>query len=281
VSLSPDRIRRVLLIGCGDLGSRIANRLVDSGATVSTLTRRPPACANTFALIGDVTEPGSLPELPQSYDWVIYCLTPGARDEASYRRVYVDGLKNVIAGLAAVQPSRFCFVSSTAVYGATTAEWVDETTECQPEAFNGRVLREAERIVQKIAGGLVLRLGGIYGPGRDSLLRAAIEQRPLSASIRGFGNRIHVDDAAAACVHLTALSAEGVFNIVDNAPAPAAEVMGYLANRLQLPAVPDPGSYPVQSGRRVANAKLRATGFTFLHPDFRSGYDALIAGRGA
>jgi nucleoside-diphosphate-sugar epimerase len=269
------------MIGCGDLGSRIANRFVDSGATVFTLTRHPPACANTFALLGDVTEPGGLPVLPQPLDLVVYCLTPGARDEASYRRIYVDGLKNVAAHLSAVQPSRFCFVSSTAVYGASAAEWVDETSDCKPEAFNGRVLREAEVMVQKLPGGLVLRLGGIYGPGRDSLLRAVIEQRPPPRSTGGGGNRIHVDDAAAACAHLNALAAEGVFNIVDNAPAPAAEVMTYLANRLNLPVLSDPDTYSVQNGRKIANAKLRMTGFTFRHPDFRSGYDALIAGVGA
>ncbi len=269
------------MIGCGDLGSRIAGRLVDSGATVFTLTRRPPACANIFALLGDVTEPGSLPELPQQLDLVIYCLTPSARDEASYRLTYVEGLKHVTAHLTGVQTGRFCFVSSTAVYGANAAEWVNEATVCQPEAFNGRLLKEAEDIVQKLPGSLVLRLGGIYGPGRDSLLRAVIDQRPLPNSNRGWGNRIHVDDAAAACVHLTALAAEGVFNIVDNTPASAAEVMRYLADRLRLPAVANPGSNAAQIGRRVANAKLRMSGFTFRYPDFRSGYDALIAGIGA
>jgi nucleoside-diphosphate-sugar epimerase len=269
------------MVGCGDLGSRIAHGLVGPGAQVYTLTRRDPAVTGTVALLGDVGDVASLPKLPDALDLVVYCLTPAARDEASYQRAYVDGLGNVIACLPAASTVRICFVSSTAVYGAAGGDWVDESSDCDPPAFNGRVLLQAEAIALQGGNGLVLRLGGIYGPGRESLLRSARAQTPLPNSALDWGNRIHVDDAAAAACHLISGRFSGIFNIVDDLPAPTAEVVAYLALRMQLPVPTSAQSGSRAGGRRVRNAKLHAAGFRLQYPDFRAGYDAVLAERGA
>jgi nucleoside-diphosphate-sugar epimerase len=269
------------MVGCGDLGSRIAQALLGSGAQVHTLTRRDPAVAGTLALLGDVGDVATLPRLPDALDLVVYCLTPAARDEAGYQRAYVDGLRNVMACVPAANPVRVCFVSSTAVYGAAQGDWVDESSACDPPAFNGRLLLQAEALALRSANGLVLRLGGIYGPGRESLLRSVIAQAPLSNSALDWGNRIHVDDAAAAACHLILGGFSGIFNIVDDSPAPTAEVMAYLALRMRLPVLTSAQSGSRAGGRRVRNAKLHSAGFGLRYPDFRAGYDAVLAERDA
>lgn len=272
---------RILMVGCGDLGSRIARGLLEAGAEIYTLTRRDPRLAGTRCLLGDVTEDSALPGLPDAFDAVVYCLTPGSRDELSYRRVYVDGLAHVLARLPVNTPPRICFISSTAVYGASQGAWVDELTACDPDAFNGRVLLEAESIALSMPRALVLRLGGIYGPGRESLLRAVIAQGPLPRSAVDWGNRVHVLDAAEAACHLILAGLAGVYNIVDDTPAPPADVMAHLARRLQLPELAISQDIAETGGRRVRNAKLRATGYKFRYPDFRAGYDQLLADRAA
>lgn len=264
------------MVGCGDLGSRIARGLLGAGATMHALTRRPLALPEVTSLCGDVTDFSSLPELPPELDELVYCLTPVGRTEQYYRLAYVQGLSNVLARLRGNALPRITFISSTAVYAAA-GSWVDESSVCVPEEFNGRVLLEAEQVaIVAQACARVLRLGGIYGPGRESLIRNVTEGRPISARSLDWGNRVHVDDAAAAACHLIHIRAGGVFNLVDNMPASAADVMDWIAIQLGLSALSRPESGSETLGRRVKNAKLLASGFTFRYPDFRAGYASLL-----
>ena len=168
---------------------------------------------------------------------------------------------------------RLIFVSSTAVYAQDAGEWVTETTPAAPPAFNGRVLLAAERELDAHAGGLVLRLSGLYGPGREALLRKA---RAGEANRPQWTNRIHVDDAAAALAHLLALPTPQRLHLGnDDRPALESEVQAWVREHEGLPPV-DAVAAPV-SGRRVANTRLRASGWAPMHPDFRSGYAPLLA----
>ena len=168
------------------------------------------------------------------------------------------------------------FVSSTAVYAQGAGEWVTETSLAEPPAFNGRVLLESERELDGHAGATVLRLSGLYGPGRDALLRKA---RAGEAGGPHWTNRIHVDDAAAALSHLLALpSPQRLFLGNDDAPCLEHEVQAWVRDREGLPAL---GSRqgPV-TGRRMANTRLRGSGWAPAFADFRAGYAGLLAPRG-
>lgn len=268
-------IERVLLAGCGDLGGRIGLGLVATGAEVFALSRRCVPPAPLIAVHGDVTDPATLSSLPPAITTLVYCLTPAERSEAGYHQVYVAGLVNVLAALPT--PPRVLFISSTAVYGADDGRSVDETNDCTPTAFNGRVLLEAEAVALSAhPDSLVLRLGGIYGPGREMLLRAALGTGFASLPAGQIGNRIHVDDAARAAVHLLTGRHRGVFNGVDDRPAGSAEVVAWIAAQLGRP-VPTERPNGPSSGKAVSNARLRATGFDFSYPDYQQGYGALLA----
>ncbi len=263
----------LLVAGFGDIGARVAARRIAAGTQVLALRRR--AVDDGPALRGiraDLASGEGLSRLPRQAEALLFCVAPETRDESSYRALYRDGLSRL---LDRVDAPRLLFVSSTAVYAQDAGEWVDEDSEAAPVAFNGRVLLEAEAVARAHPGGGVLRLSGLYGPGREAMLQRAREGR---ACARRWSNRIHVDDAAAAAALLLDLPvarAAATWLGSDDAPALEHDVQSWLRAREGLPAVaPEPGP---DSGRRVSNARLRGLGWTPAFPDFRAGYAALTA----
>src|SRR5688572_29162209 len=164
----------LLIAGCGYVGSALARARVARGDNVFGLRRNPVDMpSGVVPIAADLAVPRSLAELPAAIDVVVYAASPGGRDDAFYRTAYVEGLRNLIAALAkqGQAPRRTIFVSSTAVYGQSRGEWVDETSETAPEHFSGRRLLEAETLLRESGlPGVVLRLGGVYGPRRTRLI---------------------------------------------------------------------------------------------------------------
>lgn len=224
----------------------------------------------------DLTRPITQ-SLPQPIDWLLHCLAPASRDEAAYRAIYVDALQRLLIALP--DAPRIAFVSSTAVYGDHHGAPVDETTECHPAEFNGRVLRAAEQWLQDCGRqALILRLGGIYGPGRDMLLRRVHSGTPLAVSDPPlYSNRIHVDDAARAICHLLEQDARGIYNVVDDDPAAQHDVLDWLSARLALAPLTRVSADRARDNKRVLNTRLRASGLALDYPDFRAGYGAMLA----
>ena len=259
----------LLIAGAGDVGARLAALQAAQGQDVIALRRRDREVPGARLLRADLGSGGGLAGLPRRPDAVVFCAAPDARDEAAYRRLYLDGLRRI---LDAVDTPRLVFVSSTAVYAQDAGEWVTETSVAEPAAFNGRVLLASERELDAHAGGIVLRLSGLYGPGREMLLRKA---RAGEAARRHWTNRIHVDDAAAALSHLLALPGpQRLYLGNDDAPALEQDVQAWVREREGLPAVPAQDG--PASGRRVANTRLRGSGWTPAHADLRSGYAGLL-----
>jgi len=263
----------VLIAGAGDVGGRLARRLADTGIEVLALRRREsPAAAGIRSLRADLATGEGLSQLPGELSAVVFCAAPDQREEAAYRRLYVDGLRRLFD---AAQATRALLVSSTAVYGEAAGGWVDENSVARPPAFNGRVLLEAESLLAAHPTGIVLRLSGLYGPGREWLLRRA---RAGEAGARRWSNRLHVEDAAAALAHLLVLPSPAPLYLGnDDQPVPEHEVLAWLRAAEGLPAVPPPPDAPA-TGRRVDNARLRASGWVPAFPDFRAGYRPLLAG---
>ena len=267
---------RVLVAGCGYVGSELARRLAGDGHEVWGLRRTPAELpAGVAPLVADVTDAASL-DLPADLDALVYAVSPGRRDEAAYRAAYVTGLDNVLGAAGAAVP-RVVFVSSTAVYGQDDGSVVDEDSPTEPTSFSGRILLEAEARAQA-AGGTVLRLAGIYGPGRTRLLdevRAGTATYPPGDV---HSNRIHRDDCAGALAHLLSLpSPDPVYVGVDDDPAPRREVLTWLAERPDAPAPREaPGGRSRGGDKRCSNARLRASGYGLAVPSYREGYAALL-----
>lgn len=272
---------RVLLVGAGDLGLRAAQGLLARGDEVWALRRHPsPATHERLHWIAaDLGLPETLRDLPDGITRVVWSTAPDRRDPQAYETVYTKGLQHLFGALDTRALRRIVLVSSSAVYGEHGGAWVDEATPAQPPGFNGRILLEAE---QWLAGqqlpAVALRLAGLYGPGRTQLfdrLRAGQARAPVDPP--HWANRMHVDDAAAAIVHLLDLpDALPVYIGCDDTPLPLHELYGYLASLLGAPA-PATGPAPAGVGsKRLSNARLKSSGFTLRWPDARAGYAALV-----
>ncbi|AIF49230.1 NAD-dependent epimerase/dehydratase family protein [Dyella japonica] len=273
---------RVLIAGAGDVGLRVAQRLRARGDEVWALRRgvAAPGQDGIHGIRGDLTKPESLRNLPDGISHVVYLPTPDARDEALYRAVFVDGLRHLLDALDRASLQRLVFVSSSAVYGEHGDAWVDEDTPADPPGFNGRVLLDAERYAHEHAPSVALRLAGLYGPGRLQLierLRAGVARVPRDPP--HWANRIHVDDAAAAIVHLLFLRDPlPLYLGVDNTPLPLDVLYDELARRVDAPTPGDGAAPPGVGSKRLSNARLRASGFVPQWPDARDGYAALLEG---
>lgn len=263
-------LRRVLVAGCGDVGTRLGCLLAAAGHTVFGLRRRATALPPQISPVAlDLRTPGPW-RLPAAIDTLVFAVAPDTRNEEAYRQIYLDAPLRLLAALDEV-PARVVYVSSTAVHGQQHGEWVDEGSETRPREFNGRVLLEAERALRSEHGAcVILRLAGLYGPGRERMLRRALAGEAGAAR---WSNHIHVDDAAAALAHLIDLELPGPLYLgADALPVREDEMFAWLRARAGLPAL-TPVSGPV-SGRRIDSRLLRDSGFELRFPDYRAGHAA-------
>ena len=280
---------RLLIAGCGDLGMRVAQRILqNTGARVWGLRRStmPQTSAQPVGfswLYADLSKPETFNNFPQNITHILFCAAPNARTEADYRALYLQGLQNIVRFVNNPALQRIMFVSSSAVYGEHGEAWVDENTPVAPKNFNGRVLLEAEKWLETFGSEhriatISLRLSGIYGPGRTTLLdRLKLGQVGAPTMPVHWSNRIHIEDAAAAIEHLMWLEAPDLtYLITDSTPLPMRTLYEDLAKQVGGPP-PFESSAPAFVGsKRLSNARLRETGFKFKWPDSREGYAALI-----
>lgn len=268
----PRRRQRLLIAGCGDLGNRIPPML--QGWQVCGLRRNVARLGPDIVPFGaDLSDPASLDEVAGFWDAVIYTATPAARTPEGYRQAYVDGLRNLTDR---IETPRLVMVSSTAVYGQDEGEWVAEDTPPAPKRFNGEILLEAENLAHA-AGGIVVRFSGIYGPGREHLMRK-VKDGPVACRREPpiWTNRIHADDCATALAHLVELDApERLYVASDVQPAPRWDVLAWLAERLAAPG-PIERQDGAGQGKRVCADRLLATGLELRYPDFRAGYGDIL-----
>lgn len=287
---------RALIVGCGYVGFPLAVELVRQGHEVFGLRRSVSSghllqAAGIKPLQADLTQPGTLSRLPRDCDWVVNCVASGGGGVDEYRQLYLEGMRNLIAWLAPTDKMpRLVYTSSTGVYGQNDGSLVDETSPTEPATETARVLVETEKLL--LAAGreqnfpaMILRAAGIYGPERGYLLKQFLRGE---ARLEGAGGRmlnmIHRDDLIRAII--TALErgrADAIYNAVDNEPVSQREFFEWLAAKLGRPLPPvvtEDGAAPRKRGltnKRISNRKLRTElGFTFVHPDFRSGYSAEI-----
>ena len=290
---------RVLIVGCGYIGLPLGARLARQGHDVFGLRRNPAAepelqAAGIRPLFADITRPAELEKLPGGFDWVVHCVATGGNLE-NYRHTYFDGTSRLLEWLAASPPQKFVFTSSTSVYGQNDGSLVDETSPAEPAAKTSQILVKTENLLLREAAAdtrrpgfpaIILRVAGIYGPGRGhGLKQFLLGQAHIEGEGLRFMNMIHQDDVGG-CI-LTALLAGRpgqIYNAVDNEPVTQFQFYQWLAAALDREMPPaKPESRLRRRGltnKRVSNARLRAElGYTFQFPDFRAGYAAEIARR--
>jgi nucleoside-diphosphate-sugar epimerase len=275
---------RVLLAGFGYMGRRLAAELSGAGQEVFGLSRSGNHLPGVSPVTADLSDPPSLRALPPHIDHVVYMVSADGRDDERYRKAYVTGPKNLIGALEerGDEVRRFLFVSSTGVYEQADGSWVDESSPTSASHFSARRLLEGEEVVRRSPWpSIVLRLSGIYGPGRALWLERIVSgERSFAIDPGEYSNLIHVEDGARALAHVMTLERpEAIYIGVDSEPVERRELIGWLFRELSLAPPRFVACSRRESGRankRCRNQRLLSTGFSFRYPTFREGLRSLM-----
>ncbi len=275
---------RILVAGTGFTGSRILTALRRSGHEVIGLNR---SGGGDGVMAGDVLAPESLDGLKTlpPFDLLISTLSgSGQRDPACYRSIYVDGPRRILDRMAWRNAPQVWMLGSTGVYGVGDGSWVNETTLTEPVHRTGQVQVDAEQALQAACDQTcVLRLSGLYGPGRTRLIRQALRKRPfLKPDL--WANQIHADDVAALVQFLVDREAPPppLLLVSDEQPTQRKEIFTWIRKEMNLPDGRYDEDHPGRAGadrgnKRVDSSKMRALGFRLKYPGFREGLGSLLA----
>ncbi|WP_243371993.1 SDR family oxidoreductase [Geotalea sp. SG265] len=283
-------MNNVVIIGCGDIGRRIAALFKEKGAAVTALSRTEGKAGQLQALgigvvSGDLDDPASLAEL-QLQDALVYYLAPppGGGNMDSRMRNFCASIK------AGNSPRRIIYMSTSGVYGDCGDALVTEETPPNPQTARGKRRLDAETVLQgwgkdQGVAVIILRVTGIYGPGRLPVTQLASGQPVLLEHLSPPTNRIHAADLAQVCVAAADNGEDGdIFNVSDGQVGTmtqyfnaAADLLGYPrprqvsleeAHQVMSPLML---SYIAET-RRMDNSKmLRKLGITLLYPTLEEG----------
>ena len=284
---------RILIAGFGDVGSRLGAKLADAGHQVFGVRRKLSSgfvSNRILCIAADLCQPSTFSNLPSDVEYIVYILSPDSRHDLAYRNAFIVGLENLFVRYRqqAVRPSCL-FVSSSSVYGQYQGEWVDESSPARSRRGTAQVLIEAEaKVLAEKKTNVVVRFTGIYGPGREHLIRSVREGKVFPEDPPRYTNRIHRDDCVGALYFLLQKQCQGesldpVYLATDDEPAPANEVADWIARRLGI-STPGLQSASLQTtntvisnqNKRCSNRHLKALGYRLLYPSYREGYDRLI-----
>ena len=274
--------RPALVVGCGYLGRRVADLWTAAGRRVVALTRTRADSlreAGIEPLLGDVTDPASLNNLPAA-STVLYAVGLDRSSGKSMAEVYVQGLKNVLDNLPPCD--RFIYISSTSVYGQTDGSVVDESSPTEPLEDSGRIVLEAERVLRaKLPTAIILRFAGIYGPDRLLRKQALLKGEPLIGDAEKWLNLIEVRDGARAILAAEQRAPLGeTLIIADDTPVHRRDFYTLLAKLLNAPEArfdDAPPGVPVSrdTNRRLTNRKAKAVlGWEPEYGSYREGLRA-------
>lgn len=284
--------RHLAIFGCGYLGCAVAGVAIARGWRVTALTRNPATAAaldkiGVRALGAELAETSWHAQIVGEFDFVLNSVGSGGGTPGDYRRSYVSGMQS-IAGWLEQRAGRkpvFVYTSSTSVYARSASGAITEAAVPAGDSPSAAVLLEAEQVVERqvapyCARWYVLRLAGIYGPGRHRLLdlartggwhKAPEPERAI--------NLIHRDDIVRAI--MVCFDAEGgtggIYNVADGTPATRAQILTWLSQRLGQAVPLSPPIRDAMNVRRIDSTKLRdELGWTPRHPDFHSGYEEIL-----
>lgn len=283
----------ILFVGCGDLGCRVGRKLLADGWQVTGQRRNSEQLPAGFGSVAaDYTIAGGLDFIAGlAPDYVVATFNPSERSVEGYRKGFIGGMQNLLAGLAGHRPKAILTVSSTRVYAERDGGWVDESSDLAQDDPRAAAMIAAEQLLLNSQHpAAVIRFAGIYGASGGRLLQR-IQRGELSPpGPMRYSNRIHREDCAGFLRHLLARSEGGddlavVYNGVDDLPAAQFEVERWLAGQLGVP--PAASSEVISGGikspssnspghKRCSNRLLHASGYELIYPDYRSGYSAVL-----
>ncbi len=284
---------RIFLFGAGYSARAFAGAVRGEAERVDGTTRHAENCAEleragVSPLIFDGTVPSAaLLDRLADATHVVVSIAPGERGDPALA-VVEQALRrpqNTIRWIG--------YLSTVGVYGDHGGNWVDESTPCKPVSRRSLERVEAETAWTELATRhgvplAILRLSGIYGPGRNAFVNLARGTARRLVKPGQVFNRIHVEDIAGALRFLAAGDTGGVFNVSDDEPSPPQDVVAFAAGLMEVTPPPETAFETAEltpmarsfygENKRVSNGRLRNLGYAFRHPDYRAGLTALWRG---
>lgn len=269
----------VAILGCGYVGRAVAQRWQAEGLSVSASTTRPERVSELYPFADQVqvvrgNDAAGLQALLRDQCCLLVSVA-GGRSQG-YESVYLETAKTLAAVVPQLpQLAQIIYTGSFSVYGDHGGAWVSETDPLRPASANAAVLAETEQVLLGLAqpqrSVCILRLGGIYGPARELVQifsRAAGSLRPGAGA--EWSNWIHLSDIVGAIAFARQHQLSGIYNLVQDEIISVRELLARVCAAHSLPPVRWDASQPSDRAYnvRVANAKLKAAGYRFVHPAF-------------
>lgn len=267
---------KVAIIGCGYVGKEVAHLWQQQGLTVTATTTSPERVEELQTVANRVqvlrgTDPGAVQDCLVDQQVVLVCV--GSKRGANYKETYLGTAKTLAEVLPNTHVQQLIYTSTYSVYGQHQGAVVTEETSVKPATDNGEIIAETERTLLGLSGlqACVLRLGGIYGPGRTLeriYSRAAGQTRPGAGS--EWANWIYRDDIVGTIEFVRSHALSGIYNLVQDEIPTVKDLIATVCDRYHLapvqwdPSQPSARPYNV----RVSNAKIKAAGYKFVHPQF-------------
>jgi nucleoside-diphosphate-sugar epimerase len=280
----------LLIFGFGYTGKALARRLMAQGWSVAATARKAEDRAAVEAAGAQAIDPLDSEALVEAAGRADAILVTAPPNETG-----CPGLRALAPAIAAAGafPDWIGYLSTTGVYGDRGGRWVFETSALNAQSIEGARRVAAERDWLETGRGMgltvtVFRLPGIYGPGRSPFdrLREGTARRVVKPG--HVFSRIHVDDLAAGLqASIARPRAGGIYNLCDDEPAPAADVIACAAELLGLKPPPEEPYDPAALSRaaqrfwaeckRVSNARAKAElGWRPAYPSYREGLRAIL-----
>ncbi len=247
-------MERMFIAGCGYIGQRVARLSREAGYGATCLVRsadhgRELEAEGFTSVVCPLDDPEGIPGLDVAGSVLLYCVPPpGGGIIDSRARNFVEALKTGPA------PAKVVYLSATSVYGEADGGVVSEASPTVPSSAMGKRRLDAEAVFREYgathgAGVVILRVSGIYGPGRLPLMQINQGQPLLREEESGPSNRIHADDLANICLSAAEKGEDGdVFNVSDGHPRSMTAYFNAVADALGLPRQPQ---VTMEEARRV------------------------------
>ena len=236
--------RQNLIVGCGDIGVRVSRLIMEADGSVVGLARSDQSSERMRSLaiepvVGNLDDLATLNDLPLSGRLVFYLAPPPGGGPFDTR------MRNFCSAASHRQPpQKLIYISTSGVYGDCGGEWVTEETPVNPQTSRAKRRVDAEQTVtawgrsQGVAV-VILRVTGIYGPGRLPLARLQQGHPLLREDESPPTNRIHADDLARVCVAAVEKAEDGaIYNVSDGQPGTMTQYFNALADLFDLPRPP-------------------------------------------
>lgn len=270
---------KAVIIGCGYVGSRVARLWHEGVHEVTVTTTTPTKKAQLQAIASEVlvlegNDLAALKQVLTNQDVVL--LSVGAKESTpeGYAKAYLETANNIVKALETNDSvKQLIYTSSYGILSAKDGDTVDETIAVNPATDKGKVMHSAEKVLlsasEKGVKTCILRLSGIYGPGRELIkIFSKVAGTTRLGAGKEYTNWVHEEDIVRAIDFVSQKQLEGIYNLTSDEVLTTKEFFSKLFQAHDLPLVNWDSSQPSTRSlnMKLSNQKLKDAGFEFTHP---------------